>query len=62
MYAIRSYYETTDPATNALVGSPNTPVTLEPGVPQTFLIALTPTEPMNPTDLVFAFSCRDVLV
>lgn len=36
-------YQTTDPITNALVGTVNTPATIPPGDSQSFLISLTPT-------------------
>ncbi len=36
-------YQTTDPATNALTGTPNTPVDIAAGGSQSFLIAFTPT-------------------
>jgi hypothetical protein len=50
-------YQTTDPQTNALTGSPNTPVNI-PGRngSQSFLISITPTAPIVPTDVAFNFT------
>jgi len=52
-------YQTTDPDTNTLVGAPNSPVPLVPGQHQTFLIAFTPSAPMDATDLLLAFFCAN---
>jgi hypothetical protein len=46
-------FQTTDPNTNAVTGAPNTPVSIPPGQPQSFVIAFTPTAPFNPTDVAF---------
>lgn len=48
-------YQTTNPATNALTGTPNTPVNIGAGQAQTFVIALTPRSATNPTDVAFNF-------
>ena len=48
-------YQTTDPVTNLVVGTPNTPVNIPPGQRQTFVIALTAAGPVAPTDVAFAF-------
>jgi hypothetical protein len=50
-------YQTTNPRTNALTGSPNTPVDI-PGNNgfATFVIAFTPTAPLNPTNVVLGFT------
>jgi probable HAF family extracellular repeat protein len=50
-------YQTTDPTTNALTGSLNTPIAIGPGKSQSFVIALTPTAPIAPTDVSFSFMC-----
>jgi hypothetical protein len=50
-------YQTTDPATNALVGTPNTPVDIVPRGLQTYVFAFTPTVPFNPTDVELSFDC-----
>ena len=43
-------FQTTDPATNQVTGTPNTPVDIPPGAAQSFVFALTPTAPIAPTD------------
>ncbi len=50
-------YQTTDPATNAVTGSPNTPVRLDPGEAQSFVVVLTPTQEVNPTEVALGFVC-----
>ncbi len=50
-------YQTTNPATNALTGAANTPVTIQPSGVQTFLIAITPTAPFASTDIALSFTC-----
>jgi hypothetical protein len=50
-------YQTTDPATNALTGTPGTPVSIEAGALQTFVFAFTPTAPFGPTDIQLRFDC-----
>jgi virginiamycin B lyase len=50
-------YQTTNPTTNVLTGSPNTPVSIAAGGLQTFVIALTPSAPVVPTTAVLGFSC-----
>jgi uncharacterized repeat protein (TIGR03803 family) len=52
-------YQTTNPATNALTGSPNTPVNIAAGAAQSFVIALTPTAAIAPTYVAFNFSCAN---
>jgi hypothetical protein len=52
-------YQTTDPATNQVTGTPNTPVNIASGVAQSFVIALTPTSPIAPTDVQFNYSCNN---
>ena len=52
-------YQTTDPATNALTGTPNTPVDIPEGAAQTFLFAFTSTAPFAPTDVVLNFGCTN---
>ena len=52
-------YQTTDPATNQVTGSPNTPVNVEAGATQSFVFALTPTAPIAPTDFQFSFDCAN---
>lgn len=54
-------YQTTNPATNATVGTVNTPVTIAAGGSQSFVMALTPTAAFTPTTLAFDFSCSNLL-
>ena len=49
-------YQTTDPATNALTRTVNTPVDIGPGQAQTYLIALTSFSPFGPTNVTFNFA------
>jgi hypothetical protein len=52
-------YQTTNPTTNALTGSANTPVDIAAGATQSFVIALTPTAAFNATDVGFSFACAN---
>ena len=52
-------FQTTNPATNALTGTPNTPVDIPPGAAQSFLFAFTPTAPFASTDTQFSFRCTN---
>ena len=52
-------YQTTDPATNQVIGSPNTAISVGAGATQSFVIALTPTGPIAPTDVQFNFDCAN---
>jgi hypothetical protein len=52
-------YQTTDPATNQVIGFPNTPVNIAAGAAQSFVFAMTPTAPIAPTDVQFSFDCAD---
>jgi hypothetical protein len=52
-------FQTTDPTTNALTGSPNAGATIPPGGGQTYVISFTPTAPFQPTDVTFAFKCSN---
>jgi hypothetical protein len=49
-------YQTTDAATNALVGTPDTPVDIPPGGSQSFVIFLLSNGAFSSTDLVLAFA------
>jgi hypothetical protein len=55
-------FQTTDPATNQPVGSPNVPATIPASGSQTFVLALTPSAPIPPTDVRFNFSCGGTAV
>jgi DNA-binding beta-propeller fold protein YncE len=51
-------FQTTDPATNQVVGSPNAPVSIPGNALQTFVFAFTPALPaFPPTDIQLAFQC-----
>ena len=52
-------YQSTDPATNQVTGSPNTPVNIAAGVAQSFVISLTPTTPVMSTDVQFSYNCTN---
>jgi arabinogalactan endo-1,4-beta-galactosidase len=52
-------YQTTDPATNALIGSANAPVNIAAGAAQSFVIAFTPTIPIAPNNVMFEFACSN---
>jgi virginiamycin B lyase len=53
-------YQTTNPATNALTGTPNTPVLIAAGGSQSFVIALTPNAPVVPTEVALGFACPGI--
>jgi PKD repeat protein len=46
-------FQTTDPATNVVIGSPNVPVDIPAGESQSFLIAVTPSVAFAPIDVRF---------
>lgn len=48
-------YQTTNPATNALTGTPNTPVNIPVGGVQTYFISLTPRAAFAPTNVSFIY-------
>jgi YVTN family beta-propeller protein len=52
-------FQTTNPATNALTGTPNTPANIAAGQAQSFVIALTPTAAFAPTNVAFTFNCAN---
>jgi hypothetical protein len=52
-------YQTTDPATNQVTGSPNTPVDISAGAAQSFVFALTPSAAIAPTDVQLSFGCTN---
>lgn len=54
------FYQTTVPGTNALTGSPNTPVDIAAGGYQTFLFSFTPSDVIQPIDAQLDFSCDGV--
>jgi hypothetical protein len=52
-------YQTTNPTTNALIGTPDTPVDIAMGDSQSFVFAFTPTAEISPTDVQLAFDCTN---
>ena len=52
-------YQTTDPTTNQVTGTPNTPANIQAGASQSFVFALTPSAPISSTDVAFNFSCAN---
>jgi YVTN family beta-propeller protein len=52
-------FQTTNPATNALTGTANTPVNIAAGQAQSFVIALTPAAAFAPTNVAFTFTCAN---
>lgn len=50
-------YQTTNPATNELSGTINTPVDIDVGVAQTFVFSFTPTSAFPTTDVELDFQC-----
>jgi hypothetical protein len=52
-------YQTTDPSTNVVTGSPNTPVTIPGGGVQTYVVAFTPSASFSPTDVQLSFTCTN---
>ena len=53
------HYQTTDPNTNALTGQLDTPANIQPGLFQTYVISLTPQQPINATEVQFSFACAN---
>jgi uncharacterized protein (DUF1800 family) len=53
-------YQTTDPATNALTGSPDTPFSLPPRGAQSLLLAFSGADPFD-GELAPSFRCRDTV-
>jgi hypothetical protein len=52
-------FQTTDPTTNAITGTANTPVNIAAGQAQSFVIAFTPTAAFAPTNVAFVFTCAN---
>jgi len=50
-------YQTTNPATNAVTGSANTPVNIAANGSQSFVFSLTPTGAFNPTNITISAGC-----
>jgi hypothetical protein len=52
-------YQATDPATNAVIGTPNTPIDIASGMAQSFVVILTATGVMHPDDFRLFFLCNN---
>jgi hypothetical protein len=52
-------FQTTNPATNEITGTPNTPVDIPAHRLQTYVFAFAPTGLFAPTDVQFSFDCAD---
>jgi virginiamycin B lyase len=52
-------FQTTDPTTNALTGTANTPVNIAQGASQSFVIAFTPSAAFSPTNVLLTFACAN---
>ncbi len=53
-------YQTTNPATNAPEGNPDTPVDMAPGAIQTFLFSVTPNLPQDPIEIRLSMVCDNL--
>jgi glucose/arabinose dehydrogenase len=52
-------YQTTNPATNQITGSSNTPADIAAGAAQSYVFALTPNAPIASTDVQLIFDCTN---
>jgi N-acetylneuraminic acid mutarotase len=52
-------YQATDPATNQVTGTPNTPVEIPAGTAQSFVLALAAAAPISATDVELNFRCAN---
>lgn len=53
------HFQTTNPVTNQITGTPDTPVDIPAGAGQSFVFAFTPTGPFPPTDVALSFDCAN---
>jgi hypothetical protein len=53
------HYQTTDPNTNQITGTADTPVDIASGSFQSFIIAFIPTQALAPTDALMIFECTN---
>jgi len=53
------FYQATNPFTNQIIGTPNTPLSIATGGAQSFVFAFTPTAPFAPTDVHLSFGCAN---
>jgi hypothetical protein len=56
---LTAIYQTTNPTTNALTGPPSAPVDIPAGGSQSFVIALTPSAVLLPTNITLVFGCAN---
>jgi virginiamycin B lyase len=52
-------YQTTDSATNAVTGTPNTPVAIQPGAAQSFVLSFSTNADFVPSNVVIGFACSN---
>jgi hypothetical protein len=52
-------FQTTNTATNQVIGFPNATANIAAGAAQSFVFALTPTAPFPPTEVQFSFNCAN---
>jgi hypothetical protein len=52
-------FQTTDPATNQVIGAPNALVNIPAGAAQSFVFALIPNAVITPTDVQLSFECTN---
>ncbi len=52
-------YQATDPATNAIIGTADTPIDIPAGGSRSFVFAFTPTAEFSPTDVALNFDCAN---
>ncbi|MBV9829754.1 MAG: hypothetical protein JO001_29390 [Alphaproteobacteria bacterium] len=52
-------FQTTNPATNQITGTANTPIDIPQGAAQSFVFAFTPTAAFAPTDTALNFACAN---
>jgi hypothetical protein len=54
------HYQATNPATNQVTGSPDTPIDIAAGKAQSFVFSLTPSDVVSPTNAPLTFSCTNI--
>ncbi len=54
------FFQTTDPLTNAPVGTANTPVNIAPGAAQSFVFSFTPSAALNGEPVEIAYRCDNM--
>jgi subtilisin family serine protease len=52
-------FQTTDPATNQVTGTPDTPASITGQAIQTYVLGFTPTAPFPPTEVQLSFTCAN---